>query len=94
MPKDFYHSELNVGDEVAFNWCGAVRFGVIKEIKNKRKRLDYKYVGGKNGGIKKEWNYYNYPTFIIQHFFRGGTSEVKNIEGIVKLKIDMDVIPS
>lgn len=83
IPKDFYESELHEGDRVAFNWCGAVRQGIIESIKH-RPAKETKYYGWDSRIKPAGW------TFKIKHLFNGGISTVKNIDGISKIKIDLE----
>lgn len=84
-PKDFYESELHVGDKVAFcvNINGfpqseSVRLGHIRSInfKDKQTRIPFGQMG--------VW----VVEIEIEHLFNGGISVVKNLDKIIKLKID------
>ncbi len=77
--KDFYESELKIGDRVAFNFSGGVRQGIIKSIKKGKTRPDRHWQES-----REFWK------IEIEHLFNGGISVVKNLDGICKIKIDLE----
>jgi len=67
--SDKYGQSITINSKVAFNWCGAVCIGRIKEIQSKEKT---NYFGEKEISNK----------FIIEHS-NGGKSTVKNVDSLV-----------